>query len=71
MLIEKPNGDIKTNDVVLYKRDNQQYLLHRVVRVEKSFYITRGDNRYINEKVYKGQIIGVLSGFYKGDKFIT
>lgn len=70
LLIEKISSPLKNNDVVLYKRDSGQYVLHRIVSKRKSHYIIRGDNRYSNENVYPTQIIGILKGFYRGDKFI-
>ncbi len=70
LLIEKISSPLKNNDVVLYKRDSGQYVLHRIVSKRKSHYIIRGDNRYINENVCPNQIIGILKGFYRGDKFI-
>ncbi len=70
LLIEKINKAPKQGDVVLYKRDSGQYVLHRIVKKKKDCYIIRGDNRYNNEKVPSHQLIGVLKGFYREDKFI-
>ena len=70
LLIEKIKNPLKKGDVVLYKRSSGQYVLHRIVKKKKECYIIRGDNRYINEKVYSNQIIGILNGFYRGEKYI-
>ncbi len=70
LLIKKAVPPFKNNQIVLYKRASGQYLLHRIVKVNCDNYITRGDNRFGNERIYENQIIGVLSGFYKGKKFI-
>lgn len=69
LLIEVIKEPLNVNDVVLYKRANGQYVLHRIVRDCKAYYLIRGDNCYGNEKVFPQQIIGILKGFYKGDKF--
>lgn len=70
LLIEKRTTDPKVNDVVLFRRSSGQYVLHRVIRKNKEHYLIRGDNCYGAEKVPPQQIIGILKGFYKGDKFI-
>ena len=70
LLIKKPSRPLKNNDVVLFKRESGQYVLHRIISDKKTHYIIRGDNRYISEAVYPNQIIGILSGYYKNDKFI-
>ncbi len=70
LLITKAIPPFRNNQIVLYKRQSGQYLLHRIVKTTPDYYITRGDNRFINEKVYETQIIGTLSGFYRGEKFV-
>lgn len=70
ILIERISSPPKVNDVVLFKRSHGQYVLHRIVRRCRDFYLIRGDNCYENEKVLPKQIIGILTGFYKGDKYI-
>ncbi len=70
LLIEKANRELKNGDVVLYKRESGQYVLHRIVRNKKDTFVIRGDNRFNNEIVPKKWIIGILKGFYKDDSFI-
>ena len=70
LIIEKVNRELKNGDVVLYKRDSGQYVLHRIVKKKKDYFVIRGDNRFINELVPKRWIIGILKGFYKDDNFI-
>lgn len=69
IVIERLSRELKINDVVLFKRQ-QQYVLHRIVKHVGDDFIVRGDNCYDNEYVFNGQIIGILSGFYKGDKYV-
>lgn len=69
--IEKPNRKIRKYDVVLYVRDNGQYVLHRVVRVRKDGYVLIGDNQYILEKgVRRDQIIGIMVAVFRGEKLV-
>ena len=70
VVIKRCNGRLKRYDVPLYRRGDQ-LVLHRVVNVFDNYYIICGDNCIGLEKVYDSQIIGVLSAFYRKDKFYT
>lgn len=71
MLIEKLSREPKINDAVLYKRDSGQYVMHRIIAIKKDGYAIRGDNRYnIEYGVRRDQIIGIMAGFYRDEKFI-
>lgn len=58
-------------DLPLYRRPNGKYVLHRILKVRKNDYIICGDNRIRRETVPHEWIIGVVSGYYKGKKFIS
>lgn len=71
MLIETVSEPIKVNDVVLFKRKSGQLVLHRVIGVESDTYSIRGDNCSKAERgIEREQIIGILKGFYKGNRYI-
>lgn len=54
------------NDIVLYKRDNGQYVLHRLIKIRKNDYVMRGDNRYGKEYGITDQhIIGILTSIIR------
>ena len=57
-------------DVPLYRRGSD-LVLHRIIEVRENDYIIRGDNCVKNEIVSKDQIIGVLSAFYRKNKYYT
>lgn len=57
-------------DLPLYLREDGKYVLHRVIAVRKDHYIIRGDNTYRKETVRDGQILGVVSEFYRGERHI-
>ena len=62
MIIEKPKGRLKKYDVPLYKRDNGQYVLHRILKVCKDDYVICGDHCYQKEYgITDRHIIGVLT----------
>lgn len=50
-------------DAVLYRRDNGQYVLHRIVEVCPDSYVLQGDNCLQREPgIREDQILGVLTG---------
>ena len=58
-------------DLPLYRRDNGKCYLHRVVGVGAR-YECMGDHLYIREAdVRPDQIIGLVTGFYRGEKYHT
>lgn len=63
----------KVGEVILYRRKNGAFVLHRAVRMAKDgSFICCGDNQTILERgVERESIIGVLEGYYKGDLWIS
>lgn len=72
LIIEKPCGRLKKYDVPLYKRDNGQYVLHRILKVREGDYVICGDNRYVKEYgITDRQIIGVLKAVVRDGKEVS
>jgi len=72
VVIVKKHGRLKKYDVPLYRRDNGQYVLHRVLEVRKNDYVICGDNRWKKEYgITDRHIIGVLSGVIRSGKNIS
>ena len=65
--IETTDERLKPLDVALYKRGDS-YVLHRVIEVKDGYYLIRGDNTYMLEKVPDEDILGVLTGFMRKGK---
>lgn len=64
--------EVKKYDVVLYRRDNGQFVLHRVVKVKKDSFNAMGDNQWVIEKgIKKDSIIAIMESMYLGDKEIV
>lgn len=72
MVICAKKDGFQKNDVVLFKRDNGQYVLHRIARKEKdgTYYII-GDNCLKGEKVRPDQLLGILTDIKRGGKTIS
>ena len=60
-------------DVPLYRRDNGQYVLHRVIDFTRDgSYVMCGDNQFAREKgIRDDQIIAVMTGFFRKGKPYT
>ncbi|MBQ4600757.1 MAG: S24/S26 family peptidase [Oscillospiraceae bacterium] len=66
-LIKAPEK-LKKYDIPLYRRDDGQFVLHRVVKVGQS-YTCIGDNQFVYETgVRPEQILAVVSGFSHNGK---
>ena len=61
---------LKKYDLPLYRRPDGKYVLHRIIGVREGWYIIRGDNTYIKERVPDAWILGYVSEFYRGERHI-
>ena len=62
---------LKKYDLPLYQRDDGKYVLHRIVKVGKS-YTCMGDNQFILvEGVRHDQMIGVVTSFFRNGREIS
>ena len=70
--LKKATLPLKKYDVPFYRRDNGQFVLHRIVKIQKNGnYTCRGDNQTFNElDVREDQVIGVLTSFERKGKFV-
>lgn len=60
---------LKKGDVALYIAQGK-YVLHRVAELTDNGYVTRGDGMNTVEEVTEEQVIGVMSGFYRGKSYV-
>ena len=66
-IVEKVNNrQLKKYDVVLYKRQPDSYVLHRILKIENGKYVIMGDN-CINKEygITDNDIIAVMTGFIR------
>ena len=68
ILITRP---VKKPDIILYRRDNGAYILHRIVRKKKDVFIVTGDNQWQLEEVRPDQVLAVVDGWYHKGKYHT
>ena len=72
MLIEKKQPGVRCRrlDAVLFRRDNGQYVLHRVLEVREKDYLIVGDNCFQKEYVRDDQILGVMTSVVRDGRTI-
>ncbi len=64
-----PPEACKKGDLILYCRENGQYVLHRIVRVrEKDQFICSGDNQWQPEPVNAAQVFAIVTNFVRAGK---
>ena len=69
VILEEPKGKPGVMDVVLYRREDGDYVLHRVVSVSGDRYTMCGDNQHRVERgIAREQIIAVMTSYYRGEK---
>lgn len=71
MVIRKRGaGRFHKYDAVLFRRDNGDYVLHRILRVDPDSYWIVGDNCAAGETVREEQVLGILTEIVRDGKTI-
>ena len=61
-------GKLKKYDLPLYRRENGQFVLHRIVKAGET-YTCVGDNQFVLESgLRQEQMIAVVTAFYRGNR---
>ena len=70
IVIAKGDQRLKKWDLPLYRYPDGRYVLHRIIGVKDGYYLIRGDNTFVKEKIPEEWILGYVSEFYRGEKHI-
>lgn len=66
-----PDRELEKGDMVFYRRENGQYIMHRIVEVAKEGYYLLGDNQVIVEGPLKReQIFAIVTKVKRKDKVL-
>ena len=65
------SGEQEKGKIILYRRDNGQYVLHRIVRKTAEGYICCGDNEAAREPVEQRQLLAVVDGLIRKGKRVA
>ena len=72
LVIKRAELPLKRLDIPLYKRDNGQYVLHRIIKVRKDDYLICGDNRVgVESGITDRHMIGVLTDIIRSGETIS
>ena len=66
-----PQTTPEKGDIILYRRENGAYVLHRIIRVCEDGYLCSGDNQVMREPVKPEQILAVTVSFTRKGKHRT
>ncbi|MDD3958397.1 MAG: S24/S26 family peptidase [Candidatus Izemoplasmatales bacterium] len=65
-----PPGTIKKRDIILYRRRDGHYIVHRVIKVLQESVVLCGDNQWKLEKdITYPMILAVMEGYYRNEKY--
>ena len=64
-VVLKPISKVKKGEIVFFKRDSGEYVLHRVYKVKQNDVYVVGDNQTVLEKIDKSQIIAQVESFVR------
>ena len=69
--LEKITTPPKRKDIILYKRDNGQFVLHRIIKEKDGLYTLLGDNQSYKEYLIRlDQVLGVVTSIVRKGKEI-
>ena len=61
----------RPRDVILYRRDSGAFVLHRAISVKNGLWTFCGDSQSLPEHgIRRDQMIAVMTGFYRGDRYV-
>lgn len=64
-------GQQNVGAVILYRRENGQYVLHRIIKATGEGYLCCGDNQAMREPVTHPQLLAVMDSFTRKGKHYT
>ena len=68
--LERPVSPLKKHQIILYKRPDGQFVLHRILSCKKDGLVCRGDHQAEKEfPVMKEWVIAVMTAYSKGDSW--
>ena len=72
VVIKKAPDKLKKHDLPLYRRQNGDFVLHRVVKAIEGEYVMRGDNQnWCEYGIKHEQILALAVGMYKNGEYIS
>ena len=70
VVLRRPE-ELRRGDVILYRRESGQYVLHRIIRHAWRDCLCCGDNQRQTERVKREQILAVVSAVRRGGRLLS
>lgn len=71
VVLTQPKAPISKGEIILYRRENGQYVLHRIVGKDEKGYICCGDNQTALEYGVKEEnVIAVVEAIYRKERYV-
>ena len=68
--IAKASREPKKYDIIFYRRENGEFVLHRIIGIKDECFVCRGDNQREKEfPVKKEAVIGMVTDYFRGGKW--
>ncbi len=72
VFFRRPDSELKKGDIVFYRRDNGQYVMHRIYRVTLTGYDLIGDGQsFVECGIRRDQIFGRVTKVRRKGKILT
>ena len=71
VMLVPAEGRQEKGTVILYRRDNGKYVLHRIIALTEDGYICCGDNQKEKEAVSSNQQIAAVASFIRKGKHVS
>lgn len=72
VVLVQPQFPLSADEIILYRRSNGQYVLHRIKEVQEDSYVLWGDHQLFWESsIKKHQIIASVAAVFREDKALT
>ena len=70
VIIQPKTQRLTKYQVAFFTRADGSFVLHRVIDLTEDGYLVCGDSQLQPEKVLEERVVGVMTGYYLGDKFV-
>ena len=71
VIFQKPDRPLRKGDIVFFRRDSGEYILHRIFRIKKNGYFILGDAQTkLEGPVREDQIFGLVTKIRRKGKWI-
>ena len=68
--LSKVRRPLKKGDMILFRRESGDYILHRILRAEKGIYTLIGDAQNRTEPVREDQVLALVTAVRRKGKFL-